>query len=102
MPHAIIGFYENVEKFHEELAPDRYRNILGAKETYMLAVDLEEKINLLIDNLRSLEERPAILVISHDREVLRHAESFHRVENGTVVPSAATVVGAPARGVAAS
>ena len=55
MPHAIIGFYENVEKFHEELAPDRYRNILGAKETYMLAVDLEEKINLLIDNHHEFE-----------------------------------------------
>ena len=45
-------------------------------------------INLLIDNLRGLDERPAILVISHDREVLRHAESFHRVEHGTVVPYA--------------
>lgn len=55
MPHAIIGFYEKGEKFREELTPDRFQSILRAKETYMLAVDLEEKINLLIDNHHEFE-----------------------------------------------
>jgi len=41
-------------------------------------------IHRLIENLRSLEEQPAILLISHDREVLRHAAILHRVEDGTV------------------
>jgi hypothetical protein len=55
MPYAIIGFHEKGEKFREELTPDRYRGILRSKETYMLAVDLEEKINLLIDNHHEFE-----------------------------------------------
>jgi hypothetical protein len=55
MPHAIIGFYEKGEKFREELTADLFQSILRAKETYMLAVDLEEKINLLIDNHHEFE-----------------------------------------------
>ena len=60
-------------------------------------------VRTLIDNLRSLEERPAIIVISHDREVLREAESFYRVENGTVLPYATLpALEAAPRGIAAS
>ena len=60
-------------------------------------------IHRLIDNLKSLEERPAILIISHDREVLRHAAHVYRVEGGTVLPYALTPTPATIpRGAAAS
>src|SRR6266436_3866524 len=50
MSYAIIGLYEDNERFREDLGSDRFESIVGAKKTYMLAVGLEENINLLIDN----------------------------------------------------
>ena len=40
-------------------------------------------IQQLLGNLASLPERPAVLLISHDREVLARAGVVYRVENGT-------------------
>jgi hypothetical protein len=55
MPYAIIGLYETNEGFREELTRDRYRSIIAAKKTYILAVGLEEKIKLLLDNYEEFE-----------------------------------------------
>jgi ABC-type multidrug transport system fused ATPase/permease subunit len=38
----------------------------------------------LLDHLSDLEERPAVLLISHDREVLSFADTVYRVEAGRV------------------
>jgi DNA repair exonuclease SbcCD ATPase subunit len=37
-----------------------------------------------LDHLSDLEERPAVLLISHDREVLSFADTVYRVEAGRV------------------
>jgi len=49
MRHAIIGFSDNGD-FREELTETSFDDICRARETCLLAVELEEKINLLIDN----------------------------------------------------
>jgi ABC-type multidrug transport system fused ATPase/permease subunit len=41
-------------------------------------------IRRLLDHLATLEENPAVLIISHDREVLGFADTFYRVEGGRV------------------
>ena len=43
-------------------------------------------IHRLLENLSTLEERPAVLIISHDREVLGFADHLYRVESGILVP----------------
>ncbi len=48
--YAIIGLYETNEQFREELAPERYRSIIAAKNAYTLAAGLEEKVTLVLDN----------------------------------------------------
>jgi hypothetical protein len=47
--------YETSERFREELTPDRYSSIIAAKQAYILAVGLEEKMNLLLDNYHEFE-----------------------------------------------
>ena len=42
-------------------------------------------IDRLLANLATLEERPAVLVISHDRDLLRHAAAHYRLAEGTLV-----------------
>ena len=39
-------------------------------------------IHRLLDQLSRLEDRPGVLIISHDRDVLRHVERVHHLENG--------------------
>ena len=39
-------------------------------------------IHRLLDRLAGLDERPGVLIISHDRDVLRHVQRVHRLENG--------------------
>jgi ATP-binding cassette, subfamily B, bacterial len=39
-------------------------------------------IRRLLDNLAGLEDRPGVLIISHDRDVLRHVERIHHLEGG--------------------
>ena len=39
-------------------------------------------IHRLLDQLARLEDRPGVLIISHDRDVLRHVERVHHLENG--------------------
>ena len=43
-------------------------------------------VHRLLDNLGGLDERPAVLIISHEREVLRHADRILRLEDGTLAP----------------
>ena len=60
-------------------------------------------IHRLLENLSTLEERPGVLIISHDRDVLRYADRVHRIDNGLLVPAstptmaraAAVPLGAP-------
>jgi ATP-binding cassette subfamily B protein len=59
-------------------------------------------IHRLLDHLAALEPRPGVLIISHDREVLRYADVVHRLEDGTLsefslpaaVPAATVAMGA--------
>jgi ABC-type multidrug transport system fused ATPase/permease subunit len=39
-------------------------------------------IRRLLDNLAGLHDRPGVLIISHDRDVLRHVRRVHRLANG--------------------
>jgi len=39
-------------------------------------------IRRLLENLAGLEDRPGVLIISHDRDVLRHVERIHHLEGG--------------------
>lgn len=41
-----------------------------------------EAVGQLLDNLDELEDRPAILIISHDINVVRHADEVYRLEKG--------------------
>ena len=56
-------------------------------------------IHRLLENLAALETRPAVLIISHDREVLGYADQIYRIERGILrsrdggVPYAASVGG---------
>lgn len=40
-------------------------------------------VGLIMQNLVSLEYRPAVLLISHNRDVIRHANKIFLLENGT-------------------
>jgi ABC-type multidrug transport system fused ATPase/permease subunit len=55
-------------------------------------------IHGLLENLSTLDDRPGVLIISHDRDVLRYADRVYRIENGLLaahtvqaVPRAAAV-----------
>ena len=50
-------------------------------------------IHRLLENLSTLEERPAVLIISHDREVVRFADDLYRVENGSLAPQPSPSMG---------
>ena len=39
----------------------------------------------LMENLRQLESQLALLLVSHDREVVRHADDVFEIENGIAV-----------------
>jgi ABC-type multidrug transport system fused ATPase/permease subunit len=41
-------------------------------------------VDRLMSNLGALEERPALVIISHDREAWRHAQHLYRLENGVI------------------
>lgn len=41
-----------------------------------------ETVGCFLDNLDELDERPAILLISHDSEVVRHADEVYRLREG--------------------
>jgi ATP-binding cassette subfamily B protein len=43
-------------------------------------------IHRLLDNLAGLDQRPGVLVISHDREVLGYADRIHRLADGLLMP----------------
>jgi ABC-type multidrug transport system fused ATPase/permease subunit len=43
-------------------------------------------IDRLMTNLRSVEERPAIVTISHDEKALRHADYLYWLEDGVIHP----------------
>jgi ATP-binding cassette subfamily B protein len=43
-------------------------------------------IHRLLDNLARLDQRPGVLIISHDREVLRYADRIHRLTDGKLMP----------------
>lgn len=54
MSYAIIG-YCGTSEFREELTATSFDEICRAKETSLLGLELEEKINLLLDNHYELE-----------------------------------------------
>ena len=41
-------------------------------------------IHQLLENLAALEARPAVLIISHDRDVLAYADQIYRLEHGVL------------------
>jgi ATP-binding cassette subfamily B protein len=43
-------------------------------------------VGQFLDNLDELEDRPAILLISHDMNVIGHADEVYRLENGILMP----------------
>jgi len=43
-------------------------------------------IHRLLDNLAGLDQRPGVLIISHDREVLGYADRIYRLEDGMLAP----------------
>lgn len=43
-------------------------------------------VSELMINLDNLEERPAILMISHDVSVVSHADEVYKLENGVMIP----------------
>jgi ATPase subunit of ABC transporter with duplicated ATPase domains len=43
-------------------------------------------IHRLLDHLAGLDPRPGVLIISHDREVLRYADRIHRLADGKLMP----------------
>ena len=43
-------------------------------------------IGRLLQNLATLEPRPGVLIISHDREVLGYADRLYRIEDGLPMP----------------
>lgn len=45
-------------------------------------------IHRLLENLGSLDERPGVLIISHDREVLGYADRIHGLEDGMLTSHA--------------
>jgi ATP-binding cassette subfamily B protein len=49
-------------------------------------------VGQLLDNLDDLEDRPAILMISHDMSVVRHADEVFRLEEGILMPYVSTPV----------
>jgi ATP-binding cassette subfamily B protein len=42
-------------------------------------------VSRLMENLRKLESQLALLLVSHDREVVRHADEVYEIENGLAV-----------------
>jgi ABC-type bacteriocin/lantibiotic exporter with double-glycine peptidase domain len=40
----------------------------------------------LMENLKRLSYRPTTILISHDREIVHHADRIYAVENGRIVP----------------
>jgi ABC-type bacteriocin/lantibiotic exporter with double-glycine peptidase domain len=49
-------------------------------------------VGQLLDNLDDLEDRPAILMISHDMSVVRHADEVFQLEEGILMPYVSTPV----------
>ena len=45
-------------------------------------------VTRLMKNLRGLESQLALLLVSHDREVMRYADDIYEIENGVAVPVA--------------
>jgi len=39
-------------------------------------------VTRLMENLRKLESRLALLLVSHDRDVIRYADDVYEIENG--------------------
>lgn len=44
-------------------------------------------IHRLLDNLAGLDQRPGVLIISHDREVLGYADRIHHLADGMLMPA---------------
>jgi ATP-binding cassette, subfamily B, bacterial len=55
-------------------------------------------VDRLMNNLRALDEQPAIVTISHDREALRSAQEVYRLENGLIRRLDAPPAGSPGGG----
>jgi ATP-binding cassette, subfamily B, bacterial len=51
-----------------------------------------EAVGQLLDNLDDLDDRPAILMISHDMDVVGHVDEVYRLENGMLMPYILTPV----------
>ena len=49
-------------------------------------------VRQLMDSLDNLDNRPAILMISHDMSVVNHAEEVYQLEKGILIPYAPTPV----------
>jgi ATP-binding cassette subfamily B protein len=49
-------------------------------------------VGQLLDNLDGLDDRPAILMISHDMNVVSHADEVYRLEKGILTPYISTTV----------
>ena len=47
-------------------------------------------IHHLLQNLATLDDRPGVLLISHDRDVLDHADQLYRLEDGMLMPHGAS------------
>jgi len=43
-----------------------------------------DAVGQLMDNLDNLENRPTILIISHDQSVVNHADEVYKLENGSL------------------
>jgi ABC-type dipeptide/oligopeptide/nickel transport system ATPase component len=49
-------------------------------------------VGQLLDNLDDLDDRPAILMISHDMNVVSHANEVYLLEKGILMPYIPTPV----------
>ncbi len=47
-----------------------------------------QAVSRLMENLRKLESQLALLLVSHDREVVRHADEVYEIESGLAVRQA--------------
>jgi ATP-binding cassette, subfamily B, bacterial len=51
-----------------------------------------EAVGQFLNNLDDLDDRPAILMISHDMDVVGHVDEVYRLENGMLMPHILTPV----------
>ena len=61
----FTGYFQDASEFTEPLTVEKYNQIKGAKNTCLFALELEEKLNLLLDNYNELETDLLALAQSH-------------------------------------